>query len=177
MSSTRTDMSEAPNRFDPKHLLLFGSLISVATAMGLYVAYRMQYQQVLKCHVDSTDIPAHKSCKKMIEKSQLIPDMSLEQSKMVCQENEDMMGFDWDPKASVFYNSSEDEDSLLDSSTGACENDKCDKKLTETEGTGRLIACVKIAERKRGYFIGSIVTVAVALVMLVAWLILWKQQS
>jgi len=175
--SNSTGLSEDPKRFDPVHLLLFGSLISVAAAMGLYVAYRRQYQQVVKCHVDSAEIPAHKSCKKMIEKSQLIPEMSLEQSKMVCQENEDMMGFDWNPKASVFYNSSKEEDSLLDGSTGACENDKCDKKLTETEGTGRLIACVKIAERKRGYFIGSIVSAAVALVMLVAWLIVWKQQS
>lgn len=156
---------QVPKNFDVKNLLLVGALVSIATAVVLYVAYQKHYQQVLKCHVDTPEMLSNKSCKKMMNKSQLVPEMSLEQSKAICQENEDMMGFDWDPNASVFYNVSQDP---------KYENENCDKKLSEAEGSGRLVACLKIAERKRGYFIGSMVMAGVALVMLIAWLIVWK---
>jgi hypothetical protein len=169
-SMSSSSSVQVPKNFDVKNLLLVGAVVSIATAVALYVAYQKHYQQVLKCHVDTPEMLLSKSCKKMINKSQLVHEMSLEQSKAVCQENEDVMGFDWDPNASVFYNVSQDNKYENEK----YENEKCDNRLSEVEGSGHFVACLKIAERKRGYFIGSMVMAGVALVMLIAWLIVWK---
>ncbi len=164
-------MAEAVKNFDPRNLLLIGALLCMATAVGLYVGYQKHYQQILKCYTDTADVASAKPCKKFINKSQMVPDMSLDQSKLVCQENDTVIGFDWNPTASVFYDGAEDKDGFM--STGH-ENEKCDKKLTESQGTGPFIACVKVPNRKRGYFIGAIVMAAVAVIMLLTWVCLWK---
>jgi len=117
----------------------------------------------MKCHTDASDVASAAPCKKYISKSQLVPDLSLEQSKVVCAENDNVMGFDWDPKASVFYDGREDTND---------ENEKCAKSLTASQGSGSYVACVKVPERKRGFFIGAIVLGAAAIVLMLTWLIM-----
>jgi hypothetical protein len=156
-------MQATTENFDPRNLLLFGALISIITAIGLYMAHQKYYTSIVKCYADSVDLASTKSCKKLVEKSNVIPDISLDQSKHVCNENESVVGFDWNPSASVFYESST-----------SMETDKCDTKLEGSQGTGTYVACVKVPDRKRGYFVGTMVMGLVAVVLLITWVVLWK---
>lgn len=149
---------------DARNWLLVGALVSAITAVALYVAYQKHYQQIMKCYTDAPEMATINPCKKCIDKSQVVYNVSLEQSKLVCEESSTLVGFEWDPKASVFYESRED-------MNDPTEMEKCDKKL---EGSGSVIACAKVPHRKRGYFISAIVMAAVTVVLLIAWLFLTK---
>ena len=152
--------------FDFRNLLLLGAGSSIIAAIGLYFAYRKHYQESMKCYTESPGLTSNTHCTKNISNSIISSNIPLDKSKEQCQENEDILGMDWDATGCRFYQRKSD-----DKEAGG----KCQKSLSKTEGQGQFIACVKIPDRNRGYFIAAIVLAVVSVILLLTWLFIPRQ--
>ncbi len=158
--------------FDIKNLLLLGAGSSFLAAIGLYVAYLKHYQESMICYTESPGVASTQKCTKNVTGTHVQPAIGLTESKQVCEQNDEIMGMDWNPEGCKFYQ----RDSGTGSTNDAVAPHKCQKVLNQTQGQGSYIACIKTPDRKRSYFISAIVMASVAAVMILVWVFISQQK-